>query len=283
MTDLSLKQLEYFIAIADAGSISEAARVLHMSQPPLSVQLRKLEEETGSVLFTSHSRRLVLTDAGIVLYRRAKTMLELADTAMKEVQDAGRKETLSIGITPTTMPLAVSLLSGFVKNKDIQLEIHDGSTFELMELLSRHVIQGAFVRTPVATASLHSLCLAKESMIAASSTDTGARITLRKASRHPLILYRRYKNLILNAFHEENLNPEVFCVCDNARTAIELAAHTEAAAIIPESMKPECNALHVSEISSAALHTDILFVYEDNDTQLFQQFVSGLSEFSKNH
>ena len=281
MTDLSLRQLEYFVAIADAGSVSEAARVLHMSQPPLSIQLKKLEEQAGTALFTSHSHRLLLTDAGLVLYKRAKTMLELADTTMKEVQDAGRKETLSVGITPTTMTMAVSMLADFAKDKDIQLEIHDGSTFELMELLSRHVIQGAFVRTPVSTTSLHSLVLAKESMIAASAKDQGTRMTLRKAAGHPLILYRRYKDLILNAFHNENLNPEVFCVCDNARTAIELAAHTEAIAIIPESMRPDCSALHAAGISSPALKTDILFVYEYNDAQLFQKFVSGLSEFTE--
>ena len=65
---MELKQLEYFLAVADAGSISEAARLLHMTQPPLSVQMKLLENEVGTDLFIRSHRRTVLTDAGKKLY-----------------------------------------------------------------------------------------------------------------------------------------------------------------------------------------------------------------------
>ena len=61
---MNFKQLEYFVAVADAGSISSAARSLHISQPPLSTQMHLLEEELGQSLFERGSRSIKLTDAG---------------------------------------------------------------------------------------------------------------------------------------------------------------------------------------------------------------------------
>ena len=61
---MNLKQLEYFIAIADGGSISAAARSLHISQPPLSTQMHLLEDELGQILFDRGPRSIRLTEAG---------------------------------------------------------------------------------------------------------------------------------------------------------------------------------------------------------------------------
>ena len=61
---MDLKQLEYFIAIAEEGKITLAAQRLHIAQPPLSQQLQKLEAELGVTLFERNSRRLQITDAG---------------------------------------------------------------------------------------------------------------------------------------------------------------------------------------------------------------------------
>ena len=64
---MDLKQLRYFAAVAEQGSVSAAARQLFMSQPPLSTQIRQLEEELGCHLFNRDGRRFILTDAGKLL------------------------------------------------------------------------------------------------------------------------------------------------------------------------------------------------------------------------
>ena len=88
---MELKQLEYFRAIVDAGTISGAARDLHMTQPPLSYQIHQLEEELGVQLFERTSKGVILTNAGEVLYERAGNLLDYADSAKLEVTKAGKK------------------------------------------------------------------------------------------------------------------------------------------------------------------------------------------------
>ena len=75
---MELKQLAYFKAVADEGTISGAARKLNMSQPPLSSQMHFLEQELGCVLFERGSRKIRLTEAGRMFYERVCAMLDLA-------------------------------------------------------------------------------------------------------------------------------------------------------------------------------------------------------------
>ena len=82
---MELKQLEYFRAIVDAGTISGAARDLHMTQPPLSYQIKMLEEELQVPLFLRGKKRITLTEAGKTLYEQAGNLLMLSDLAKREV------------------------------------------------------------------------------------------------------------------------------------------------------------------------------------------------------
>lgn len=86
---MELRQLEYFCRIADTGSIHEAARRLNLSQPPLSYQLRQLEEELGVRLFERGSRGVALTEAGKLLYARAESLLDYARSTRPRRPPAG--------------------------------------------------------------------------------------------------------------------------------------------------------------------------------------------------
>ena len=99
---MEIRQLEYFRAIVDAGTISGAARVLHMTQPPLSYQMKMLEEELQVSLFLRGTKKITLTDAGKTLYEQAGNLLMLADLTKQEVVKSGQAATLHIGITPPT-------------------------------------------------------------------------------------------------------------------------------------------------------------------------------------
>ena len=95
---MEIRQLEYFRAIVDAGTISGAARVLHMTQPPLSYQMKMLEEELQVSLFLRGTKKITLTDAGKTLYEQAGNLLMLADLTKQEVVKSGQAATLHIGI-----------------------------------------------------------------------------------------------------------------------------------------------------------------------------------------
>ena len=85
---MELRVLQYFLTVAREQSISRAAEVLHMTQPPLSRQLMELEKELGKSLFIRGSRRITLTEEGIILRKRAEEMLELLEKTRAEVTAA---------------------------------------------------------------------------------------------------------------------------------------------------------------------------------------------------
>ena len=107
---MDVKQLEYFRAIVDAGTISGAARVLHMTQPPLSYQVKMLEEELQVQLFLRGTKKITLTEAGKTLYDRAGSLLTMADITKREVIKASQAATIHIGFTPST----VSMMSDYL-------------------------------------------------------------------------------------------------------------------------------------------------------------------------
>ena len=82
---MDLRSLNYFTVVAEELNFTRAAQRLNMSQPPLSNQIRNLEEELGTQLFVRGGRSLQLTEAGLLLYRRAEQLLDLAERTREEV------------------------------------------------------------------------------------------------------------------------------------------------------------------------------------------------------
>ena len=110
---MEIKQLEYFRAIVEAGSISGAARALHMTQPPLSYQIKMLEEELQVSLFLRGTKKITLTEAGKTLYEQAGKILTLTDLTKSEVIKSSQAATLHIGMTPSTVPMMSDYLLQF--------------------------------------------------------------------------------------------------------------------------------------------------------------------------
>ena len=81
---MELRTLQYFVTVAEELNITRAAEKLHMSQPPLSAQIKNLEAELDTVLFIRGKRHLKLTESGQLLYRRAKDILSLAERTRDE-------------------------------------------------------------------------------------------------------------------------------------------------------------------------------------------------------
>ena len=127
---MELKQLEYFGASGVAGSISGAARELHMTQPPLSYQMKMLESELQVPLFLRGTKRIILTEAGKTLYEQAGNLLMLADLTKREVIKSSQAATLHIGMTPSTVSMMSDYLLRFArKYPQVHFDVHEGSTF----------------------------------------------------------------------------------------------------------------------------------------------------------
>lgn len=260
---MELKQMEYFKEIADTGSINEAARRLHMSQPPLSYQMHQLEEELGVRLFERTKKGVSLTAAGKLLYQHTERILDYVRSAAIEVSNAGKKQILRIGITPTTVTVMMPHIVRFSKkNPHIHFQVHDGSTFTLSGLITEGIIEVSAVRTPVNLDGLNSISLQRDAMVAASSVPLESPLTLRALAEHPLILYRRYERFILDAFASFHLSPNVLCLCDDARDALLWARNGLAVAVFPASMASWCDGLYLQDIEEESLKTETLLVWK---------------------
>ena len=270
---MEIRQLEYFRAVVDAGTISGAARVLHMTQPPLSYQMKLLEEELHLPLIERSARGIALTEAGRVLYKRAQGILELSELTRKEMlaMASGFTGTLHIG---TVSSSGASLLGWRIpafhqKYPQNGFAIHEGNTFELMEMLESGLIELAIVRTPFHNDQLNCLYLSPEPMIAAGAASffpagmpSGQPISLELLGHAPVILYRRFEKILLSLCEQKGITPQVFCIADDARTTLMWAEAGLGVAVVPQSayrIMPHHNMVY-GELSEEDLHTRIAAV-----------------------
>ena len=141
---MDLKSLRYFLAIADEGSISAAAESLNLSQPNISRQMTLLEKELGAKLFERGSRRIVLTEEGTLLRRRAVEILQLADTAVTEIGSAGKDVigTVRIGCGETdAMRVVARAIRRFSETHSmVRFELHSGNAEDVSDLLERGLV-----------------------------------------------------------------------------------------------------------------------------------------------
>lgn len=260
---MEIRQLEYFRKIAQTGSINEAARQLNMSQPPLSYQLKLLEEELDVVLFERSRQGVTMTEAGKLLYQRSEELLQFADSTKLEVSHIGKRQVLRLGMTSTTVGPILPIISAFVqKHPEVTFEVHDGSTYSLADLLRNGIIDVSVVRTPLQLDDLDYQLFCEEPMIAVSGPGvSGGDLSLKELTGTPLILYRRYERFLLDAFHAQDLEPRALCVCDDARDAMQWAEQGLATAIFPRSMENLCKGLCIRPILEKSLNTRILLIW----------------------
>lgn len=270
---MDIRQLLYFTTIAEEGSINAAAKKLHLSQPPLSYQMKLLEEELHLPLIERSARGIALTEAGRVLYKRAQGILELSELTRKEMlaMASGFTGTLHIG---TVSSSGASLLGWRIpafhqKYPQIGFAIHEGNTFELMEMLESGLIELAIVRTPFHNDQLNCLYLSPEPMIAAGAASffpagmpSGQPISLELLGHAPVILYRRFEKILLSLCEQKGITPQVFCIADDARTTLMWAEAGLGVAVVPQSayrIMPHHNMVY-GELSEEDLHTRIAAV-----------------------
>lgn len=264
---MELRQLEYFCKIADMGSFHEAARRLNISQPPLSYQVRQLEEELNVRLLERTSRGVSLTEAGRVLYDRASRLLDYAHSTAQEVAATGKKHILRLGITSSTVATVLPYISEFSRvYPNVNFEVRDGATFSLLQYLLDGIIDISVARTPLRLEGVDSKILCSEPMIAVSPAgrypSEDATATLRSLQNRPLILYRRYEELILGEFRRQGLHAEVFCICDDARDAMLWVRAGLATAIFPQSMQTLCEGLDLRILDEPALETQTMLIWK---------------------
>jgi LysR family nitrogen assimilation transcriptional regulator len=242
---LDLRQLRYFVAIVDAGSVSRAAQVLHIAQPALSQQLAQLEEDTGTRLLRRGVKGVVPTQAGHAVYRHAQTLLKLAaETAdVARGAGAGASGRVRIGLPSSiAMILAAPLLAAC-------RELHPGILVELYESPSAYLATQLFDErvdlsilgdskpssgltvVPLVSESIYFVYLRAADPLAGHET-----VSIKQVADVPMILTTRattLRHLLDFAFLEAGFKPKVLAEASSIQTLLTVVAQGGIGTLIP--------------------------------------------------
>jgi LysR family transcriptional regulator, benzoate and cis,cis-muconate-responsive activator of ben and cat genes len=195
---MDLRQLRYFVAVAEELHFGRAAERVGIAQPPLTQQIQKLERTLGCSLFV-RGRKTVLTDPGRVLLQRAKLLLSQADAAIDATQRSARGETgeLTIGVPPSVMLLNYPAAIRKYRDRypDISFILRELSTSAIEDAVRSGTIDLGFLRETRPAAPLVSEVVLREPIVAVlpSSHPLARRNSLRLASLkgEPFVLFPR--------------------------------------------------------------------------------------------
>lgn len=195
---MELHQLAYFVAVAERLHFSRAAEALHVAQPAVSQQIRKLEAELGQQLFHRMKRRVALTPAGEALLPWARRILADVAAARAEVQELSGlvKGRLAVGATPSVSThLLPPLLSEYHRrHPGIEFRVREAGSRDLVQQLEAGELDLAIIILPVGHPMLETVPLLEEELVVA--VPPGHRLAGREAVRlvelrsEPFVLFR---------------------------------------------------------------------------------------------
>ena len=151
MASVDLRLLRYFLAVAEEAHLTKAAERLGIRQPPLSQQIRALEQELGVTLFNRLPRGMELTESGRALLADARNIIALVDQAVDGVRQVSRGEAgrLTVGFTGSAAfhPFVPSVIRRFRDAApNVRLVLEESSTGELTEAVAEGRVDAAFIR-----------------------------------------------------------------------------------------------------------------------------------------
>ena len=155
---VELRQLRYFLAVAEELHFGRAADRLHMSQSPLSRAIRELERELGVVLFIRTTRRVELTPAGALLLERSRRALAEIDGAVADAIHAARGDQggLAVGYGPFSRPIALRIAQELrSQGTNLTTRLDEGVTVEMLRRVAAHELAAAVVMESPSAARSH--------------------------------------------------------------------------------------------------------------------------------
>jgi LysR family hydrogen peroxide-inducible transcriptional activator len=193
---MTLQELRYIVALADAGNFQRAAQICHISQPTLSQQVKKLEDYLGVTLFDRSRRRVAPTQVGERIVKSARLVIEEAgrirDTAREGLDPMSR--TLHLGVIPTLGPYFLPRVLGPIHrtHRGLRLLLREEFTDTLLDKLESGALEAALIALPAERDGLHAEPLFDEPFYAALPHEhvlaKATQVDLREFSRQSVLL-----------------------------------------------------------------------------------------------
>jgi len=264
---MELRHLRYFVVTAEAQHFTRAAELLGMAQPPLSQQIRQLEQEVGTPLFDRTGRGVVLNDAGHAFLVCAQDILQRAQAAVQTAQRAARGEVgeLTLGFTESASfnSVVTELIRQYRQQyPDVEMTLSQGDSESLVAQLREGTIDAAFVRPPfaldgglafpqlaftqLAFTQLAFTQLAEEPLVVAlplgHALARRKRLAPKDLTQERFILYSRKSGYglsadIMAACRQHGLNPLIGQRAPQLSSAVNLVAAGMGVAVVPASLR----------------------------------------------
>lgn len=248
---MELHQIEYFIAVADTGSFSKAAEKCHVTQPSLSQQISKLEQEFDQRLFDRMGRTIAMTQAGKAFLPRARAILSEVHQARHALVRGidVRKGTLSVGIIPTLAPY---MLHGTVRRftaayPEAELSVVEDVTDNLVERLVNAEIDVGYMSVPLANRQIVTQELFTERLFLAASAAhpcaTLSPLTSALLSGYQFVTLQDRNCLsqqISSFCYVHHIDPQIIYQTYQLATVLEFVRAGLAVAFVPECATRHC-------------------------------------------
>ncbi|MDZ7856823.1 LysR substrate-binding domain-containing protein [Sphaerotilus sp.] len=234
---MDLRQMRYFLAVAEERHLGRAAERLHMAQPPLTRQIHALEAELGAPLFTRTPKGMELTEAGQTLLDEVPNLLALAQRARERTRAAGRGETgrLDVGLFGSgVLDVIPRLLARFhAERPDVKIVLHTMTKAEQLDALRERRISVGFNRLVPPEPDLVIETVLREQMRVALPEGhplcAQAAVRLPDLQGEPMILYPNLPlpglaQQVMQAFAQEGTPLQIEQEVEDVLTAIALVA-----------------------------------------------------------
>jgi DNA-binding transcriptional LysR family regulator len=290
---MELRQLRYFVAVAEESHFGRAAQRLHMSQPPLSMQIKALEAELGVELLNRSTRQVRLTDAGGAFLEKARGILG----AVKEAQDAARgaehgmQGQLHVGfISSATLSLLPPSIRLFRERfGGVELELKELTSAQQVDALYEDEIKVGLVRLPMRAPGIRFEPVLEERLVVALPSghvlEKLDRVSLEAIADLPLIFFTRqlipgFHAQIVELFQRVGAFPRVAQHAVHLQTIVGLVASGVGIAILPSSaerISREGVVYRALDVPDATSWMGLAWV-EGNESKLVKNFIRTVRE-----
>ena len=244
---MEIRQLKYFIALAEELHFRRAAARLSMSQPPLSSAIKQIEEELGTQLFERNTKMVSLTSAGAAFYPEALKVLAQLEQACAMTRDvgAGKRGQLRIGFVGGMLlrgiPEAVSRYE--YETTDVSVSLREMSSAEQIYAITHGQLAAGFLHAGVVPADMETLVVRKEFFVAclpANHARAGQReLNLKHLAQEDMILFARdaspsYYDSVIALCAAAGFSPHIRHEVTHWLTALVLIARGGGVSIVPD-------------------------------------------------
>ena len=286
---MDLRQLKYFVAVAETRNFTRASERLHMAQPPLSRQIQLLEEELGVTLLLRNSRPLRLTEAGRVFYEQSLQILSRVDQLVHTTRQIGlnQRQTLSIGFVASTLYGGLPALMRKLRHQypEVDLQTVELTSMQQLEALKSGRIDVGFGRIRLNDASVQRTVLREEQLALAipPSSDLASSdkaVSLKKEQGQKLIVYPKeprpsFADHVLHLLHDHSVCPAEVYEAGEIQAALGLVAADSGLCLIPTSARLR-NDLHYRLIEEAQATSPIILTHRINDQAWYIEAIKSL-------